>query len=220
MKSRYRNILIGTAIAAVFGVTGTAIAHGGSYGGHGQQGAPAQQGCDGTSPGMGMGGMGTMGSGGMMDGQSMGMMGSGGMMGGQGMGMMGSGGMMGGQGMGMMGSDNMKGGMGRGFGLDLSDEQKTEMGKIRAEMLPKMGELRGKMQANHEQLRVLIQSDSADQASVTQLAEQKGDLIAEMIKLRFQHRARMKALLTEEQREQMHQRRKGMGMMSMPQTDG
>jgi Spy/CpxP family protein refolding chaperone len=131
MKSKYRNILIGTAIASILGITGAAFAHGGAYGGGWQQGAQAQQGWDGTGPRMGMGGM--------------------------------------------------QGGMGPGFGLGLSDEQKTEMGKIREEILPLMSELRGKMQANHEQLRALRQSGSTDQAAITKLADQKGDLIAEMI---------------------------------------
>lgn len=201
MKSKYRNVLIGTAIAAALGITGAAYAHGNSYGGNGQQGAQAQQGCGGTGPAMGMGGHG-------MDMMGV-MMGSGNMMN-----------MMGDHGMGMMGSGGMQGGMGRGFGFDLSEEQKTEMGKIREEMLPMMGELRGKMQANHEQLRALRQSGSMDQATITKLADQKGELIAEMIKMRSQHQARMKALLTEEQREQMHQRRQGMGMKGMQQQDG
>lgn len=192
MKSRYRNILIGTAIASVLGVTGVVFAHGGSYGGNWQQGAQAQQGCGGAGATMGMGGRGM----GMMGGME------------HGMGMMG-------------GMEHGKGhGMGFGFGLDLSDEQKAEMGKIREEVLPLMGELRGKMQANHEQMRELHRSDAADLTAITGLADQKGDLIAEMIKLRSSHQARMDALLNEEQREQMRQHRQGMGKMGMSQMNG
>lgn len=191
MKSKYRNILIGTAIASVLGVTGVALAHGGSYGGNWQQGAQAKQGGSGTGPAMGMNGRGM----GMMSGHG-----------------------MDGHGMGMMGG--MQRGMGSDFQLDLSDEQKAEMGKIRGEILPLMGELRGKMLANHEQLQDLYQSGATDQTAITTLADQKGDLIAEMIKLRSSHQARMEALLSEEQREQMRQRHQGMGMMGMGQMDG
>lgn len=194
MKSRYRNILIGTAIAAVLGTAGAAFAHGGAYGGNWQQGAQASQGCGGAGPAMGMGGRG------------MSMMG----------GMMGPGGMM--QPGGMMGG--MQRGMGFGFGLDLTDEQKAEMGKIREEILPLMGELRGKMQATHEQMQALRQSSDIDEAAIATLADQKGDLMAEMIKLRSRHHARMQSLLSEEQREQMRQHRQGMGMMGMQQKDG
>ena len=187
MKAKYRNILIGTAIASILGVSGAAIAHGG---GNWQQGA---QGCQGGGPAMGMGGRG------------MGMMG----------GMMKHDGMMGG----------MQHGMGQGFGgmgpgLDLSTEQRAEMGKIRQEFLPLMGELRGRMQANHEQIRALRQGGEPDQAAIDKLAEQKGDLITEMIKLRTQHQARMQALLTDEQREQMRQHRQGRGMMGMGPMGG
>ena len=132
---------------------------------------------------------------------------------GQGMGYGGHGqmqghGMMSGMHGGMMGG--MPGGM--GYGLELSDEQRAEMGKIRQQFLPQMGELRGKMQANHEQLRALHQGGAADEAAIAKLADQKGDLMAEMIKLRAAHQARMQALLTDEQREQMLQHRPGTGM--------
>lgn len=210
MKSRYRNILIGTAVAAVLGVTGAVYAHGGANDGNLRHGAQAQQACGGTGPGKGMM------SGGMMGGHGKGMMG-GGMMGGHGKSMMGDG-MMGGHGMGMMGG--MQHGAGFGFGLDLSDEQKAEMGKIRQEILPKMGELHGKMQVNHEQMQALHHSDAVDEAAIATLADQKGELMAEMIKLHSRHRAGMQALLTDEQREQMNQRHQGMGIKGMQQKDG
>ncbi|NCF38369.1 MAG: hypothetical protein GWP56_18675, partial [Gammaproteobacteria bacterium] len=55
-----------------------------------------------------------------------------------------------------------------------------------------------------------------------ELADQKGALMAEMIKLHAAQRARMQALLTDEQREQMRQRRQDMdpGMMGTPPADG
>ena len=112
----------------------------------------------------------------------------------------------------MMGA--MQGGMmgGMGYDIGLSDEQRAEMGKIRGEFLPQMGELRGKMQANHEQLQAQYRGGVVDEAAIAELADRKGALMAEMIKLRAAHQARMQALLTDEQREQMLQHRQGMGM--------
>ena len=220
MKTKTRNLLIATAIAAAVGATGVAVADAGGYGGGCPQGAMMQPGQGGHGPGMmqgrgmmghmmGQGGPGAMmGQGpGHMMGQMMGK-GPGGMMGG----MQGMGGMMGqmmGDMQGMPGMGGMMGGM--GAGVDLSDEQKAELGKFRQDFLPKMGELRGRMQANHEQLRALMHGGTADEAAIAELADQKGALMAEMIKMHATHRARMQALLTDEQREQMRQQRPGMG---------
>jgi Spy/CpxP family protein refolding chaperone len=189
--------LIGTAIAAAVGTTGVAVAGMGGYSGACPQGDQMQQGQGGYGPGM-MQGRGMMGH--MMD------QGPGAMMGQMMGGMQGMGGMMGGM----------------GPGLDLSDEQRTELGKLRQQFLPQMGELRGKMQANHEQLRAQMHGSTADEAAIGELADQKGALMAEMIKLHAAQRARMQALLTDEQREQMRQRRQDMdpGMMGTPPADG
>lgn len=200
MKLSYRKLLIGAAIASVLGITGAVYAHGGPYGGTCQQDAQAQSGCGFGGPGKGM----------MEHGAMMGpgaMMGHGAMM--SHSAMMGHGS--------MMGHDSMRSGMQRGMGygmvLDLSDEQRAEMGKISQEILPLMGELHGKMQANHAQMRALRLGGSQDQAAIETLADQKGDLIAEMIKLRASLQVKMEAVLTDEQREQMRQRGWGMGPM-------
>ena len=193
MKHGYRNILIGAAISAALGTTGVVLAHDGNYDGH-WKGQQQHEACGMAGSAMGMGG------------HMMGMMGKG---------MMGSG-MMG---QGMMGH-GMMGGMQHGMGLDLSDEQKAEMGKIREEFLPLMGELHGKMQANHEQMQAMRQSGVIDESAIATLADRKGELMAEMIKMRARHQAKIQALLNEEQRKQMQQRRQGMGMMGMQQNDG
>ncbi|HUV20640.1 MAG TPA: Spy/CpxP family protein refolding chaperone [Gammaproteobacteria bacterium] len=209
MKAKTRNVLIGTAIAAAVGATGLAVADMGGYGADCPQGAQMQQ-------GQGYGGHGQMH--GQMQGRGMHGYGAGAMMGQ----MMGG---MQGQGAGAM-MGGMQGGMmdGMGYGLNLSDEQRTEMGKIRQQFLPRMGELRGKMQANHEQLQAQRQGGAADQAAIDELADQKGALMAEMIKLRAAHQARMQALLTDEQRERMREHRPGMGMgtgmMGTPPAEG
>ena len=199
MKTKTRNLLIGTAIAAAVGTTGVAVAGMGGYSGACPQGDQMQQGQGGYGPGM-MQGRGMMGH--MMD------QGPGAMMGQMMGGMQGMGGMMGGM----------------GPGLDLSDEQRTELGKLRQQFLPQMGELRGKMQANHEQLRAQMHGGTADEAAIAELADQKGALMAEMIKLHAAQRARMQALLTDEQRERMRQHRPGMGkgpsMMGTPPAGG
>lgn len=197
MQHRYRNILIGAAISAVLGTTGLAFAHGGNYDSNWKQGDQQHKPCGMSGSSMGMGGHRMN-----MEGQGMGQ------------------GMMG-QGMGQhMMDQGMMGGMPQGMGLDLSDEQKAQMAKMREEILPLMGEMRGKMQANHEQMQALRQSGSIDEAAIATLADRKGQLMAEMIKMRARHQAMMQSLLTEEQREQMQQRHQGMGMMGRPQNDG
>ena len=185
MKMKTRNLLIGTALAAAVGATGVAAADMGGYGGTCQQGGQMQPG---QGPGSMMNGM----MGGMQSGMQSGMHGMSGMQG------------------------RMQGGMmgGMGAGLDLSDEQQAELGKFRQQFLPKMGELRGQMQASHEQLRALMHGGTGDEAAIGKLADEHGDLMAEMIKLRAAQRARMQGLLTDEQREQMRQHRPGMGMGS------
>lgn len=209
MKTKTRNVLIGTAIAAAVGATGLAVADmgGAGYGAGCPQGDRMQQGQGYDGHGQMQGrGMQGHGAGGMM-GQMMG-----GMMG------QGPGAMMGGTQGGMM--DGME------YGLNLSDEQRAEMGRIRQQFLPQMGELRGKMQANHEQLQALLRGGAGDQAAIDQLADQKGALMAEMIKLRTANQARMQALLTDEQREQMREHRPGIGMgmgtgmMGTPPAEG
>ena len=204
MKTKTRNLLIGTALAAAVGATGIATADMGGYGGTCPQGGQMQQG---------------QGPGSMMNG----MMGR--MMGGMQSGMHGMSGMQGRMQGGMQGMSGMQGGMmgGTGSVLDLTAEQMTEMSKLRQQFLPQMGELRGRMQATQEQLRALMQG-AADEAGIAELADQKGGLMAEMIKLQAAQRARMQALLTDEQREQIRQHRPGMGMgpgmMGTPPTDG
>jgi periplasmic protein CpxP/Spy len=213
MKAKTRKLLIGTAIAAAVGATGLAVADMGGYGGTCPQAAQMQQG-QGYGPGMGYGGHGMMGQG------------PGAMMGGM-MGQM-MGGMQGKAPGAMMGhmQEHMMGGMhgGMGYDLGLTEEQRAEMGKIRQQFLPQMGELRGKMLASHEQLRALLQGGTLDEATIAELADQHGALMAEIIKLRTANHARMQGLLTDEQREQMRQHRPGMGMgggmMRTPPTGG
>ena len=198
MNVKTRNVLIATVIATAVGATGVAVADMGGYG----------AGCAQTQPGQGPAAMMSGMHGAMMSGMHGGMHN---MMNGMHTGMHsmmgGTRGNMAGQGMQQQG---MRSGM--GYGLDLSDEQRTEMGEIRQDFLPKMGELRGRMQANHEQMRALRQGGSMDQAAIAALADQKGEMMAEMIKLHAAHMARMESLLTEEQREQMRLHRQGMGM--------
>ena len=210
MKAKTRNLLIGTALAAAVGATGIAVTDMGGYNGACPQGAQMQQGTMGQGPGNMMNGMmGRMMGG--MQGQ-----GPGAMMGHMQGHMMG--GMQGQNPAAMMGhmQGHMMNGMqaGAGYALELTAEQRAEMGKIRDEFLPQMGALRGRMQANHEQLQALLQGDATDQAAIDRLADQHGDLMAEMIKMRTANMARMQGLLTGEQREQMRGHRGGMGIGS------
>ncbi len=143
--------------------------------------------------------------GGPMMGGGMGMMGDG-MMGG-GSGMMGGGmGMMGG-GMGMMG-----GGMGPMGMLDLSNEQRTKINKILDEQRKKQWETQGKMLDEEAKLRDLFNADKRDPAAIGKVYGRIFDLRRQTIEAEIDARNRAEAVLTKEQREQMKQWQRGMGM--------
>jgi Spy/CpxP family protein refolding chaperone len=146
-------------------------------------------------PGM-MGGMGMMGGCPMMPGT----MGHGPGMMGHGMGMMG-------HGMGMMGPGRMM------YGLDLTAEQRTEMRRIRQEMRRQHWETMGRLMEAHEELQELLAADAPDPAAVGQAHARIAELKRPMIEARIEAMNEMRALLTDEQREQMRKGPRGMGMM-------
>lgn len=84
--------------------------------------------------------------------------------------------------------------------LDLTDEQQAQVKEIKDASWEKHQALREKMQNNREAMREAIESDNT--ASIRSLADQKGDLIAEMSVLRANDRSKIKAVLTPEQQEE------------------
>ena len=101
---------------------------------------------------------------------------------------------------------------GRGFSverlterLNLSDEQHAQVKVIVEESQQQMSDLGEKMRENLEQLRELTQQSPLNGAEVRKVADAQGDLKADMIVLRAQKRAKINAVLTDDQRAQLKQ---------------
>ena len=93
--------------------------------------------------------------------------------------------------------------------LDLSAEQQAQVKKIKDASWDKHQALREKMQNNREAMHEAIESGNT--ASIRSLADQKGDLIAEMSVLRASDRSKIREVLTPEQQQafaDMKKRRK------------
>lgn len=146
-------------------------------------------------------------------GMGSGMMGGGGgMMGGMGMMDMMMGGGMGG--MGMMGGGMMGGFDGMGMGpfdmLDLTDEQRAKVRKIEDEQRKKSWDAMGKMMDESARLRDLYGADKRDPKEIGAVYKRIFDLKRQMIESSIDANNRMEAVLTDKQREQMKQARRGM----------
>jgi len=154
---------------------------------------PGMMGRGMMGPGMGMG-PGMMGPG-MMGGQ--GMMGPG-MMGGQGTGP----GMMGpGMGQGMMGP-----GMGQGMmapDLDLSDEQRSQINKIRTDARKKQLDLAKQMRSEQRKLQALYDTDKPDREAIRAQRKKIQDLQLQVMQNHMTAHNEMDDVLTDEQREQL-----------------
>jgi len=157
-------------------------------------------------PGMMGGGYGMMGpgmmGGGMMD-MMMGMMMGGG---GGGYGMMGPG-MMGGYG---MGPGMMGGGMGALHMLNISDDQRDRIEKIRDAERQKHWDIAGKIQLEQNKLRDLYQADPQDPKKIGAAYGNIAKLQQQMIEIHVQSNNDSEKVLTKEQREQLKQWYRGM----------
>ena len=164
---------------------------------------PMMGGMHGVDPMMGgMGGMGPMmgGMGPMMGG----MHGVDPMMGGMG----GMGPMMGGMG-------PMMGGMGMMGMLELSDEQRSELNGIGDELRRKHWDIMGRMMDERAVLRDLLQAEEHDPKTIGAAYGRLFDLRRQMIEAAIEAGNRRKALLTDEQREQIRQRHAEMRQRQM-----
>ncbi len=149
-------------------------------------------------PGM-MGGMGPMAMmRGMGPGMMQGMTGMGpGMMGGMGPGMM----------QGMMGMGHM--GLGAIWMLDLSDDQRAKLHKIKNDLRKQNWSTMGKMMDEQARLQELFGAERRDPKAIGAVYGRIFDLKRQMIEARIEATNRMQDLLTQEQREQLKQWRRG-----------
>lgn len=93
------------------------------------------------------------------------------------------------------------GGMGMMFrGLDLTDEQKTQMKAIRQTSKETMKPIREQMKANRQKLQQLSEGGNFDAAQVQAIAAQQGSLSAQMIVEREKVKSQMFNILTPEQK--------------------
>lgn len=92
-----------------------------------------------------------------------------------------------------------------GYGLDLTPEQERAIQDVRAAYRPRWKELRARGESIRAQLTALS-PDEADYATASQVASQNAaTLAADVVLLASQMRADLHALLTAEQRAQLHQ---------------
>lgn len=96
----------------------------------------------------------------------------------------------------------------RGFmhGLNLTDEQRDQVFKVKYEEMPTVHEKMKALRANREALREATKAGAFDAAKVRELANAQGQLMADMIVIRAQTSSKIYALLTPEQKEKMAKR--------------
>lgn len=85
-------------------------------------------------------------------------------------------------------------------GLDLTEEQKTQMKSIRQASRETVKPIREQMKANRQKLQTLSESGTFDEAQVQAIAAQQGNLSAQMIVQRERVKAQMFNILTPEQK--------------------
>lgn len=85
-------------------------------------------------------------------------------------------------------------------GLDLTDEQKTQVKTIMQSSRESSKSLREQMKANRQKLQTLSDSGNFDQAQVQALADEQGKLTAQMIVEKEKVKSQISAILTPEQK--------------------
>jgi Spy/CpxP family protein refolding chaperone len=91
--------------------------------------------------------------------------------------------------------------------LGLNDAQRAAVRTALDQSRPQLREIQDKLRANRQALRDLTAADTLDENRVRQLAQEQGQLHAEMIVQRTRVRSEIHKVLTPEQRERMHERR-------------
>lgn len=108
---------------------------------------------------------------------------------------------------GKRGGHGMRGrGMGRMFKqLDLTEDQKAQMKAIREQSRESTKSLREQMKANRQQLQQLTDNGQFNEASVAAVAQQQGQIHAQMIVAKEKVKAQMFNVLTAEQKAKVAQ---------------
>lgn len=86
--------------------------------------------------------------------------------------------------------------------LELTTDQRQAFGRIMDETAPKLRDLMFRMQDTRKELDQALE-DQADDAALRRLADTQGKQHADLLYLQLSTRAKLRALLTDEQREEL-----------------
>jgi Spy/CpxP family protein refolding chaperone len=88
--------------------------------------------------------------------------------------------------------------------IDLSDEQREKVRSVIDAARPEFRKIADALRANHKEMRSTMRNDEFDEQAVRRVADRQGDLIADMIVLRGKLKSQVAAVLTPEQRQELH----------------
>lgn len=87
--------------------------------------------------------------------------------------------------------------------LELSAEQRQGFGRIMDEAAPKLRDLMFRLQDNRKELDTALEGTGSDDAALRKLADTQGRLHADLLYLQLSTRTKLRALLNDDQREQL-----------------
>jgi Spy/CpxP family protein refolding chaperone len=99
--------------------------------------------------------------------------------------------------------------------LKLTPEQRSSIQAVLQKSQPQRVNLKEKMQTNRKALKELNRSGKSDSGQIAALAQERGQLVADMIVQRSKVRSEIRQVLTETQLEQMKQMRGKSGHYNM-----
>lgn len=91
--------------------------------------------------------------------------------------------------------------------LDLTQAQRDRIGKIIDETRPKMRKNAFDMMDNRKEIHALMKQDKVDDKKLRTLTRRQGELMADEMYLQMKMRSDVHAVLTDEQREKMKERK-------------
>jgi Spy/CpxP family protein refolding chaperone len=95
--------------------------------------------------------------------------------------------------------------------LQLTTEQRSSVQAVLQKSQPQRANLKEKMQANRKALKELARGGNSDSSQIAELAQERGQLVADMIVQRSKVRGEIREILTDAQREQLNQMRERSG---------
>lgn len=101
----------------------------------------------------------------------------------------------------------------KGFNLDLSEEQKTQMETLRFSLQKSMLPLKNELGEKKAKMKTLSTAEKADMKAINTLIDEMGAIKTQMAKQKASHKQEVRKILTEEQRIifDSHKGRKGKG---------